>query len=81
MFRSACSIDIVHFPFDEQTCSLKLASWTYDLSTMDLKNKSDSAQMDSYVANGEWALESNYYPPYFNNFHMISYNIKRLSCS
>lgn len=59
MFRSACSIDIVDFPFDEQTCSLKLASWTYDLSTMDLKNKSDSAQMDSYVANGEWALESN----------------------
>ena len=33
-------------------------SWTYDDSTVDMKNKSDSAQMDSYVLNGEWNMES-----------------------
>ena len=28
--RSTCKIDITYFPFDDQTCSLKLGSWAYD---------------------------------------------------
>ena len=28
--RSTCQIDITYFPFDDQTCSLKLGSWAYD---------------------------------------------------
>lgn len=58
MFRSTCQIEIDQFPFDEQKCRLKFGSWTYDTTTVDLKNKSDSAQLDTYVENGEWFLSS-----------------------
>ena len=30
IFRSSCDIDVEYFPFDEQRCVLKWASWTYD---------------------------------------------------
>lgn len=30
IFRSSCDIDVEFFPFDEQRCVLKWASWTYD---------------------------------------------------
>ena len=33
-------------------------SWTYDEANIDLRNKSDSAQLDSYIENGEWLLRS-----------------------
>lgn len=59
MFKSTCLIKIDDFPFDEQKCSLKFGSWTYDEATVDLKNKSDRAQLDSYIKNGEWFLEGN----------------------
>ena len=39
IFKSACVIDVEYFPFDEQTCTLKFGSWTYDGYTVDLKHK------------------------------------------
>ena len=36
IFRSSCHIDITHFPFDVQSCSLKFGSWTYDGFKLDL---------------------------------------------
>ena len=36
ILKSTCSIDITHFPFDEQTCFLKFGSWTYDGFKLDL---------------------------------------------
>ena len=30
IFRSSCDINVEFFPFDEQRCALKWASWTYD---------------------------------------------------
>ena len=29
-FRSTCPVDVSFFPFDDQTCTLRLASWLYD---------------------------------------------------
>ncbi|MPC89453.1 Acetylcholine receptor subunit alpha-L1 [Portunus trituberculatus] len=29
-FRSTCPVDVTYFPFDDQTCILKLGSWIYD---------------------------------------------------
>lgn len=30
IWKSACTIDVEYFPFDQQTCTLKFGSWTYD---------------------------------------------------
>ncbi|CAN8028949.1 unnamed protein product [Ixodes persulcatus] len=29
-FRSTCPVDVTYFPFDDQTCIMKLGSWIYD---------------------------------------------------
>ena len=29
-FRSTCSVDVMYFPFDDQSCNFKLSSWMYD---------------------------------------------------
>ena len=30
LFVSVCNVDVQYYPFDEQTCDLVFASWTYD---------------------------------------------------
>ena len=29
IYKSSCAIDVEYFPYDEQTCFLKMGSWTY----------------------------------------------------
>ena len=36
IFKSTCSINILYFPFDIQSCGLKFGSWTYDGFKLDL---------------------------------------------
>lgn len=73
MFKSTCPIKIDDFPFDEQNCSLKFGSWTHDEATINLKNKSDRAQLDSYIKNGEWYLEGIFYLTNNLNKTLINY--------
>ena len=56
ILKSTCSIDITHFPFDEQTCFLKFGSWTYDGFKLDL---------DFYDGLQVYAV---LYPPYHLTF-------------
>ena len=56
IFKSSCSINVEYFPFDEQTCTLKFASWTYDGLKLDLISTSNTTDLSNYVANGEWDL-------------------------
>ena len=37
ILKSSCKLNVHYFPFDEQFCRLKFASWTYSSSTMHLK--------------------------------------------
>ncbi|VEL33078.1 unnamed protein product, partial [Protopolystoma xenopodis] len=38
IYKSSCQIDVEFFPYDEQVCSMKFGSWTYDGGKVDLKH-------------------------------------------
>ena len=40
IYKSLCPIDVEFFPFDEQLCTLKIGSWTYDGYAVDIIHKS-----------------------------------------
>ncbi|XP_015590449.1 neuronal acetylcholine receptor subunit alpha-7 isoform X2 [Cephus cinctus] len=56
IFRSSCDIDVEFFPFDEQRCALKWASWTYDGYQLELEKQTDEGDVSNYQANGEFDL-------------------------
>jgi hypothetical protein len=58
IFKSTCSIDITHFPFDVQTCNMKFGSWTYDGFKLDVDFYDDLESVDitDYIESNEWAL-------------------------
>lgn len=55
-FRSTCAVDVTYFPFDDQTCILKLGSWTYNGFQVDVMNRTEDVDLSNYVPNGEWEL-------------------------
>ncbi|CAF4634926.1 unnamed protein product, partial [Didymodactylos carnosus] len=56
IFRSSCSVDVRYFPFDEQNCTLKFASWSYDSARLDLMQKSNQGDMSNFMSNSEWEI-------------------------
>ncbi|XP_027198547.2 acetylcholine receptor subunit alpha-like [Dermatophagoides pteronyssinus] len=38
LYKSTCKIDVEYFPFDEQSCLMKFASWTYDGHEVDIRH-------------------------------------------
>ncbi|XP_059802091.1 neuronal acetylcholine receptor subunit beta-4-like [Hypanus sabinus] len=58
IYKSACKIEVKHFPFDQQNCTMKFRSWTYDHTEIDLITKTDSASMDDFTPSGEWDIVS-----------------------
>ncbi|KAK7868869.1 hypothetical protein R5R35_014193 [Gryllus longicercus] len=43
VYKSSCAIDVEFFPYDVQTCVLKLGSWTYDGFKVDLRHMDEKA--------------------------------------
>lgn len=58
IYKSACKIEVKHFPFDQQNCTMKFRSWTYDHTEIDMVPKSESASMDDFTPSGEWDIVS-----------------------
>ncbi|XP_034968079.2 neuronal acetylcholine receptor subunit beta-4 [Zootoca vivipara] len=56
IYKSACKIEVKHFPFDQQNCTLKFRSWTYDHTEIDMILKTGSASMDDFTPSGEWDI-------------------------
>ena len=36
--KTICDVDLSEWPFDQQTCIYRFASWTYDGDSLDLRN-------------------------------------------
>ncbi|KAL4641747.1 neuronal acetylcholine receptor subunit beta-2-like [Arapaima gigas] len=53
IYKSACKIEVKDFPFDQQNCTLKFRSWTYDHTEIDLILTSDFASRDDFTPSGE----------------------------
>ncbi|XP_077589344.1 neuronal acetylcholine receptor subunit beta-2 isoform X2 [Stigmatopora nigra] len=58
IYKSACKIEVRDFPFDQQNCTLKFRSWTYDHTEIDLILLSDFASRDDFKPSGEWDIVS-----------------------
>lgn len=56
IYKSACKIEVKHFPFDQQNCTLKFRSWTYDHTEINMVLKNDTASMDDFTPSGEWDI-------------------------
>ncbi|OQR70870.1 acetylcholine receptor subunit alpha 1-like [Tropilaelaps mercedesae] len=46
IYKSSCLMDVQYFPFDQQLCSMKFGSWTYDGFMVDLKHIRDVHSVD-----------------------------------
>ena len=55
-FRSTCPIDVTHFPFDQQTCTMKFGSWTFEVVDLDILADMSPLHSSQYVKSAEWDL-------------------------
>ncbi|CAB4014495.1 neuronal acetylcholine receptor subunit alpha-10-like, partial [Paramuricea clavata] len=58
VMRTSCQVDIKMFPFDTQTCRIKLGSWTYDGFALDVKPESYTMDISKSPSSLEWKLVS-----------------------
>lgn len=58
IFKTTCSTDVTHFPFDEQTCYFKFRSWTHNGFQVDIDLFDDLQLLDitDYIPSNEWAV-------------------------
>ncbi|CAK8691278.1 unnamed protein product [Clavelina lepadiformis] len=56
IYKSACKIEVKHFPFDTQNCSMEFRSWTYDRIKVELHLLKPKATLDDFSPNGEWDI-------------------------
>lgn len=56
IYKSACKINIAHFPFDEQNCTMKFGPWSHDSAKIDMESGNDFVDQEDYWPNGEWEI-------------------------
>ena len=57
-FKTACSPNINHYPFDTQECLLEFSTWTHVDSVVLLQSDADEIFLDDFIENGEWQIIS-----------------------
>ncbi|XP_077981968.1 neuronal acetylcholine receptor subunit alpha-9-like [Glandiceps talaboti] len=55
IIEATCAIDATLFPFDEQRCDFKFASWSYHGGLLNYVPAPNSS-VDKFIGNGEWEL-------------------------
>ncbi|XP_024415354.2 neuronal acetylcholine receptor subunit alpha-4 isoform X2 [Desmodus rotundus] len=56
IYKSSCSIDVTFFPFDQQNCTMKFGSWTYDKAKIDLVSLHSHVDQRDFWESGEWVI-------------------------
>ena len=52
IYKSSCTINVEFFPFDEQHCTMKFGSWTYDGQQVDLVHINQQKDPNNYIPIG-----------------------------
>ncbi len=68
IFKSSCSINVRYFPFDEQSCDMVFASWTFHGFFLDINVNSNEGDTTNYIKNGEWHLVDLVATRYLKNY-------------
>ena len=63
-YKSYCAINIRHYPFDEQNCTLKFGTWTYSGSLVNLQFINNGQlsviergwDLEDYMPSIEWEI-------------------------
>ncbi|XP_078353234.1 neuronal acetylcholine receptor subunit beta-3-like isoform X2 [Oculina patagonica] len=58
-FKAICKFEIGNWPFDNQTCELDFASYTYGVGSMAIKFLTDKTGQltNRFVSNGDWNID------------------------
>uniref|UniRef100_A0A914H2A9 Uncharacterized protein n=1 Tax=Globodera rostochiensis TaxID=31243 RepID=A0A914H2A9_GLORO len=57
LFKSNCAINVRYYPFDDQECALKFASWgTHDAREIDIGLTTDQGDLSNYMNSTEFDL-------------------------
>uniref|UniRef100_A0AC34Q3H0 Uncharacterized protein n=1 Tax=Panagrolaimus sp. JU765 TaxID=591449 RepID=A0AC34Q3H0_9BILA len=56
LFTSSCQMRVRYYPFDSQECELKFASWSHDISEIDLVLTTNEGDLSSYMNSTEFDL-------------------------
>lgn len=54
--NSSCSVDATFFPYDKQMCDIHFGSWIYDISQLEIRTDTESADLTRYIVNSEFDL-------------------------
>ncbi|XP_071109829.1 neuronal acetylcholine receptor subunit beta-2-like [Haliotis cracherodii] len=54
--RTKCSLNMRHFPFDNQTCSISLIQWATVLTDINITAGRVEIERSMYTPNGEWEI-------------------------
>ena len=56
LFTSSCQMRVRYYPFDSQECELRFASWSHDISEIDLVLTTNQGDLSSYLNSTEFDL-------------------------
>ncbi len=57
-FATTCPVDLTYFPFDLQTCRIKVTNWSFRDSMVNFTLTENTIMMDLFQPNGEWDIVS-----------------------
>nr|XP_022302150.1 acetylcholine receptor subunit beta-like [Crassostrea virginica] len=77
VFETSCNLDVTYFPFDTQTCSVIIKSWSYSRWEVNFTIGSDKIGFYEFVPNSIWDLISyDATTDYTDSATDISFNLK-----